>query len=202
MRRSQRCTSAFRSTLPIRNAAYALGSKTSNAIVAALKKAGSRGQRNPERGAERRAGAAIRNPESARGPKGAAAVSGDAELVGEDLREERGCSARYSGAGRSQPERPDRLGRRRSRCARSAGRRERVEAGARDRRPDGEGLGATLGPLVYASNQVAERPMPMLRRHKWPCRRRPRPRAPPAPLAISPQKVTRSATVYAVFSIE
>ena len=63
-----------------------------------------------------------------------------------------------------------------------------------------KGLGTSLGQLVYASNQVAERPMPMQR-----------PMAGAmimkadtvvAPLALNPQKVTRSATVYAVFSIE
>lgn len=63
-----------------------------------------------------------------------------------------------------------------------------------------KGLGATLGPLVYASNEVSERPMPMMRAMAS---------AAPVlnqqaiqPLAVSPQKVIRSATVYAVFSIE
>jgi uncharacterized protein YggE len=63
-----------------------------------------------------------------------------------------------------------------------------------------KGLGAALGPLVYASNQVAERPVPMAMAME-------RKGAGAgdggvAPLAISPQKVTRSATVYAVFAIE
>ena len=63
-----------------------------------------------------------------------------------------------------------------------------------------EGLHAKLGPLVYASNQPLETPirraMAMasaagIIRDKA-----------PIPLAIIPDKVTRSATVYAVFSIE
>ena len=64
-----------------------------------------------------------------------------------------------------------------------------------------KGLGANLGQLIYASNQVPERPMPMAMSRvvngsmvdsslKV------------EPLAISPQRVTRTATVYAVFSIE
>jgi uncharacterized protein len=62
-----------------------------------------------------------------------------------------------------------------------------------------KGLGTTLGTLIYASNQVPERPMPIataggiMMKATAP---------PPAPLALSPQKVTTSATVYAVFSIE
>ncbi len=62
-----------------------------------------------------------------------------------------------------------------------------------------KGLGATLGTLVYASNQVAERPMPMpMSIHELMMKSA----GPHAPLAISAQKVTRSATVYAVFAIE
>ncbi len=66
-----------------------------------------------------------------------------------------------------------------------------------------QGLNAKLGPLVYASNQMPEmppRPMPMARAGA--------PMAMSAkadavePLAINAQKVTRSATVYAVFAIE
>lgn len=61
------------------------------------------------------------------------------------------------------------------------------------------GLGVTLGPLVYASNQAPERPI-------LPFARMAAQAAPPPvavkPLAIRPQQVEESATVYAVFSIE
>ncbi len=59
---------------------------------------------------------------------------------------------------------------------------------------------ATLGPLVYASNEVPERPrpMPMAMKAMTPGMAAAR----VEPLAISAQKVTRTATVYAVFSIE
>jgi uncharacterized protein YggE len=63
-----------------------------------------------------------------------------------------------------------------------------------------KGLGANLGPLVYASNQVAERPMPIMAMKGAMAMASAAP--PPPPLSISPQKVTRSATVYAVFAIE
>jgi len=63
-----------------------------------------------------------------------------------------------------------------------------------------KGLNAHLGPFVYASNQEPERhvdlfsngggrPLPMMK-------------ASVKPLAIRPDKISRSATVYAVFSIE
>ena len=60
------------------------------------------------------------------------------------------------------------------------------------------GLNVTLGPLVYASNQAPERPvLPFARMAAAKA-------APPEvkPLAIRPQQVEESATVYAVFSIE
>jgi uncharacterized protein YggE len=63
-----------------------------------------------------------------------------------------------------------------------------------------KGLATTLGPLVYASNQVPERPLPIQLYAKL--QSAAALAAPPPPLAISPQKVTRSATVYAVFAIE
>jgi uncharacterized protein YggE len=65
-----------------------------------------------------------------------------------------------------------------------------------------QGLNTHLGALLYASNQVPERVMPMERMNAM---------AAPAPmmkgrvlkpLAISPTRITRSATVYAVFAIE
>ncbi|MGC1782405.1 MAG: SIMPL domain-containing protein [Acidobacteriaceae bacterium] len=62
-----------------------------------------------------------------------------------------------------------------------------------------QGLGIQLGELIYASNQTPEPPRPMMMRAMAvgagavP---------EPAPLAISPRKIERSATVYAVFSIQ
>lgn len=61
------------------------------------------------------------------------------------------------------------------------------------------GLGVTLGPLMYASNQAPERPvLPFARMASVQAA------PPPAvrPLAIRPRQVEESATVYAVFSIE
>lgn len=63
-----------------------------------------------------------------------------------------------------------------------------------------QGLGIKLGELIYASNQAQEngpRPLFGLQGAAMP-----RMMKAPAPLAISPNKVTRYATVYAVFSIE
>jgi len=61
------------------------------------------------------------------------------------------------------------------------------------------GLNATLGPLVYASNEAPARgPQPLMKGAMLVA-------APPQqvpPLSISAQKVTASATVYAVFSIQ
>lgn len=66
-----------------------------------------------------------------------------------------------------------------------------------------EGLNAHLGALIYASNQA---PMNRLLRTLYTesaeiSSNRPVP-PPPAPLAIRPQQVEESATVYAVFAIE
>ena len=60
------------------------------------------------------------------------------------------------------------------------------------------GMGVKLGALLYVSNQVSGgvRPMPMVRAMAASA-------APSsAPLAIAPQKVEQTATVYAVFAIE
>jgi uncharacterized protein len=62
------------------------------------------------------------------------------------------------------------------------------------------GLNASLGPLVYASNEAPSRaPQPLMMRGAMAA-------APAAqkvePLAVSARKVTTSATVYAVFSIQ
>jgi uncharacterized protein YggE len=64
-----------------------------------------------------------------------------------------------------------------------------------------QGLGIHLGELIYASNQVPEGPRPMMRAGGVIGGILGTIAAPP-PLAISPQKVERSATVYAVFAIQ
>jgi uncharacterized protein len=63
------------------------------------------------------------------------------------------------------------------------------------------GLHARLGPLVYASNQTEPRPVAMAfaRAATAPVEGR---GVPLQPLAIRPGKITRSATVYAVFALE
>jgi uncharacterized protein YggE len=63
------------------------------------------------------------------------------------------------------------------------------------------GLNATLGPLIYASNEApASGPQPLMKTFRLNSAAA----APEsvAPLSISAQKVTASATVYAVFSIQ
>lgn len=62
-----------------------------------------------------------------------------------------------------------------------------------------KGLGVQLGPLLYASNQAPEtpvRPMPMMVRMEA------AKAAPVKPLAILPQQIVENTTVYAVFSIQ
>jgi uncharacterized protein YggE len=64
-----------------------------------------------------------------------------------------------------------------------------------------QGLGIKLGDLIYASNQAPETPRLMMRAMSAGVSgvlQAPE----PAPLAINARKVERSATVYAVFSIE
>lgn len=61
------------------------------------------------------------------------------------------------------------------------------------------GLGVSLGPLIYASNQAPQQPAPRVF-SMMAARSAPAP--PPPPLAIRPQQVEESATVYAVFAIE
>ncbi|SRR5579871_3524552 len=61
-----------------------------------------------------------------------------------------------------------------------------------------KGMGVRLGNLIYASNQASGAgvfPRPMMAAFAKTAEA-------PAPLAIEPQKVTRSANVYAVFAIE
>ncbi len=69
------------------------------------------------------------------------------------------------------------------------------------------GLGAKLGPLVYASNQTPPRGIfanmgfgnVMLNTENASLAMKTRNLA---PLAITPERITKSATVYAVFAIE
>jgi uncharacterized protein YggE len=61
-----------------------------------------------------------------------------------------------------------------------------------------KGMGVRLGSLLYVSNQVSGSVGPVPRIQAFATRAMDT----SAPLAISPQKVSRSATVYAVFAIE
>lgn len=63
-----------------------------------------------------------------------------------------------------------------------------------------QGLGIQLGELIYASNQVPESPRPMMR--AMGVVGGVLAEAAPPPLAIEARKVERSATVYAVFTIQ
>lgn len=63
-----------------------------------------------------------------------------------------------------------------------------------------QGLGIQLGELIYASNQAPEAPRPIMMRSM--AMAAPKAEAAAAPLAITAQKVERSATVYAVFAIQ
>jgi uncharacterized protein len=64
------------------------------------------------------------------------------------------------------------------------------------------GLSATLGPLVYASNEAPARgPQPLMMAPRAMMAAAPAPKE-VEPLSVSAPKVTASATVYAVFSIQ
>jgi uncharacterized protein YggE len=63
------------------------------------------------------------------------------------------------------------------------------------------GLNASLGTLVYASNEAPSREMPLQGRAMMAMAPAPMGKA-VEPLSVSPRKVTASATVYAVFSIQ
>lgn len=66
-----------------------------------------------------------------------------------------------------------------------------------------QGLNIKLGDLIYASNQVSEAPRPMMMNALSAGRGVGYGAGVgPAPLAINPRKVERSATVYAVFAIQ
>jgi uncharacterized protein len=65
------------------------------------------------------------------------------------------------------------------------------------------GLNATLGPLVYASNEAPTRgPQPLMGAEAMMAKAIIAPPNHVEPLSVSAQKVTASATVYAVFSIQ
>jgi uncharacterized protein len=180
--------------------AYALGSKTSNAIMAALKKAGVEDsaiqseaqnvapvqqyetQNLPEAQKAQRQFQVTQSWSVKTSAKGAASVLDAAVQAG----------ANQSGQIDWDVADPDAL---EAQAAQSALKRAHSIADQM-----AKGLGTSLGQLVYASNQVAERPMPMQRGMAGAMVMKAD--TPVAPLALSPQKVTRSATVYAVFAIE
>src|SRR5271170_2077911 len=177
--------------------AYALGSKTSNAIADALKKSGVEAsaiqsdaqnvapvqpfelQNLPESEKAQRQFQVSQSWSVKTSAKNAASVLDTAVQAG----------ANQSGQIDWDVADPDAL---EAQAAESALKRARAIADQM-----AKGLGTTLGPLAYASNQVPERPMPMAVSNGMLMKSA---SAPVAPLSISAQKVTRSATVYAVFS--
>ncbi len=181
-------------------AAYASGSKTSNAIVAALKKTGVEDsaiqsdaqniapvqsyeiQNLPEAEKAQRQFQVTQSWSVKTSAKNAASVLDAAVQAG----------ANQSGQIDWDVADPDAL---EGQAAESALKRAHAIADQM-----AKGLGATLGPLVYASNQVPERPMPLA--SPMMMAKGGGGGAGVAPLAVSPQKVTSSATVYAIFSIE
>jgi uncharacterized protein len=182
------------------HAAYALGSKTSNAIIAALKKTGIEdsaiqseaqnvapvqqyeNQNLPEAQKAQRQFQVTQSWSVKTSAKNAAAALDTAVQAG----------ANQSGQIDWDVADPDAL---EAQAGASALKRAHAIADQM-----AKGLGTSLGQLVYASNQVPERPMPVMARSMA--------MAPMAgaakvePLAVSAQKVTSSATVYAVFAIE
>src|SRR5271170_4041585 len=168
--------------------AYALGSKTSNAIIDAVKKAGVESsaiqsdsqnvapvqpfelQNLPESEKAQRQFQVSQSWSVKTSAKNAASVLDTAVQAG----------ANQSGQIDWDVADPDAL---EAQAAESALKRARAIADQM-----AKGLGTTLGPLVYASNQVAERPMPMAASAGMMMKAAD---APAPPLAISPQKVTR-----------
>jgi uncharacterized protein YggE len=181
-------------------AAYALGSKTSNEIAAALKKSGMEedaiqsdtqnvaamppyeSQNLPEADRAQRKFQVMQSWSVKTSAKNASSVLDTAIQAG----------ANQSGQIDWDVADPDAL---EAKAAESALKRARAIADQM-----AKGLGATLGSLVYASNQVAERPIPMMATVMD--GRSMAPLLGVTPLAISARKVTRTATVYAVFAIE
>src|SRR5271170_8194356 len=168
--------------------AYALGSKTSNAIADALKKSGVAAsaiqsesqsvapvqpfelQNLPESEKAQRQFQVSQSWSVKTSAKNAASVLDTAVQAG----------ANQSGQIDWDVADPDAL---EAQAAESALKRARAIADQM-----AKGLGTTLGNLVYASNQVAERPMPMAASAGMMMKAAD---APAPPLAISPQKVTR-----------
>jgi uncharacterized protein YggE len=182
-------------------AAYALGSKTSNSIIGALKKAGvidSAIQSEAQNLAPVQPYEIQNLPENQKTQRQfqvtqSWAVKTSAKNASSVLDTAVQSGANQSGQIEWDVADPDAL---EAQAAESALKRARAIADQM-----AKGLGTSLGTLVYASNQVAERPMPILMA-KGAMAMSMAAAAPPAPLAISPQKVTRPATVYAVFAIE
>jgi hypothetical protein len=181
--------------------AYALGSKTSNAIVAALKKAG---VEDSAIQSEAQNIAPVQQYENQNLPEAQKtqrqfqvtqswSVKTSAKSASTALDAAVQAGANQSGQIDWDVADPDAL---EAQAAESALKRAHAIADQM-----AKGLGATLGALVYASNQVPERavPMPMGIAGGMMMKAN---AAPPPPLAIRPQKVTSSATVYAVFAIE
>jgi uncharacterized protein YggE len=61
-----------------------------------------------------------------------------------------------------------------------------------------KGMGVRLGALIYVSNEVSRPVTPVFAAQRFSMAAK----AEPQPLAIEPQKVTRSASIYAVYAIE
>ena len=61
-----------------------------------------------------------------------------------------------------------------------------------------KGMGVRLGALIYVSNEVSRPPSPIFAAQRFSALEK----AEAPPLAIEPQKVTRSASIYAVYAIE
>jgi uncharacterized protein YggE len=182
-------------------AAYALGSKNSNAIIDAIKKAG---VEESAIQSDSQNVAPVQPYENQNIPEGQRtdrqfqvtqswSVKASAKNAASILDTAVQAGANQSGQIDWDVADPDAL---EAKAAESALKRAHSIAGQM-----AKGLGTTLGPLVYASNQVAERPMPMAMNIGGSMLMKANSAAPP-PLAISSQKVTRSATVYAVFAIE
>src|SRR5271170_2921630 len=168
--------------------AYALGSKTSNAIIDAVKKAGvesSAIQSDSQNVAPVQAFELQNLPEAQKAQRQfqvsqSWSVKTSAKNAASVLDTAVRAGANQSGQIDWDVADPDAL---EAQAAQSALKRAHAIADQM-----AKGLGTTLGPLVYASNQVAERPMPMAATNGM-LMKAVTPTAPP--LAISPQKVTR-----------
>ncbi len=183
-------------------AAYALGSKTSNAIVAALRKAGVEDNAIQS---EAQSVAPVQQYEIQNVPEAQKAqrqfqvtqswsVKTSAKAAASVLDAAVQAGANQSGQIDWDVADPDAL---EAQAAESALKRAHAIADQM-----AKGLSATIGPLVYASNQMPERPLPMAKNFNFTGALVTKNDSPVAPLSINAQKVTRSATVYAVFSIE